>query len=1375
MADPASPASPNEVYVRGPDGAISAVPAEQYQQALGAGYAPVPTDEATKLRADETAQAPEAAVAAGTGTAEGGVGAGFFQKLTSAATFGRAPSLKTPESRATIQQFESEHPIAAGLTTMLGQAPAYAAGLGLAATGAGAAGLGALATTGVEAAAGAAVGGAQIEGEASSLENRKFSLSNAATAGVVNEAIGRTAAWGLSRALGGSRNLLAGAARKAVADDAAGVLEKGGVLRDFQNAAHADQYHAQLGELGAQDLDKLEANLSTVSDLGAKRERIQKLVTDNPAAQDELRTSASAGLKALRDNLAEEAVTTPQGARLLKHLDARIESLDSANPPEGAKLWRELDENRQALQQHAQDLHQSYDANPSSAWASRDALGAIDAAEAQTREALLRSDAWGEDAVAAQRAYNDPHHQQLLPALDTVRRGLMFSPHTDAEGFRVWRGEPNQVQKFFSRASDDLDGRRLGEYFDQYLSGAEAIAHAASEDSPAASREVLESVRRLRKAQANAALITASIDRTGSRAVVARGVAQVAGGVVGGVTGGPFGAAGGVAAVRGVRFGDWFGRAAKRLGWFRGEVLDMGKLLAKGALPAAEEGVSARLTADLLDSSTKPTLPPTEPPPSGGGGGGPPPVSGVAPTELPPAPPPEGGGYAPQAARGYQGPEMTPSLQAELAGGGAASATGVDAGALPEVARGGEGTTTRRASRMLGGGHGAEEPGTSENGLAWYERMTAAEGGHEARAADDARMQALTEGEFRDFVGHLRSIDAKTPEGGSVADLLESHISDLRDSELLVADDSVPPPAESSARATAHATEVPEAGWTPPPTAPGDRPGLGWLRREGVASAEAPAEPAIPASPGGEAVGVMQGLGLSVRTPDRMAPVIEATFDGRVPSKAEWRDVMPMDVLQELGGGAPSHTAVRTMGRDGFSWEATGPMHEGADGYTAESYQISRTFSRDGEKLEVHHDNFFIHPDLQGSGAGVRILQRQMQAYRKMGVDVVSVDCILIGKYFWPSIGFNNKAEVPAAKQAYRQWLQRNAGFSASQAESLVSKIQSLPSLANTEHGKAFLMAEQGPWNHGLILRLRDENPLYHLMRGRLSIMAAGAGALVLAGSIEGEARASEDGKPPAHAQAAAHSAQAATFAGIQTRTLTELARSLFASPTRTLTQPATAPPQYTRAQLEKRQAEVRDWVENPNELVQRVAAGFRDAPPGADEPLYQAVWQAATFLKSKLPQAQSPDAITLRRAPVSTEQLNKFGRYEQAALNPRAALNEAAQRRYVSPELHETLGELYPDMLAELRVHAMMTIKGSGGAPTIQAKAAYARLFDGDGTLADPAFAPMVMGNVEAAYAQVAAVKPSAPAASPTPGVSRLAVPAGFPGALGQGPRLGG
>jgi len=475
---------------------------------------------------------------------------------------------------------------------------------------------------------------------------------------------------------------------------------------------------------------------------------------------------------------------------------------------------------------------------------------------------------------------------------------------------------------------------------------------------------------------------------------------------------------------------------------------------------------------------------------------------------------------------------------------------------------------------------------------------------------------------------------------------------------------------------------------------------------------------------------------------------------------------------------------------DSFIWSAEGvegvaaPFREydgtqNPGGFTEEAWRISRTFSRDDAgRLEVHHDGFFVRGDLQGSGAGAKVLRSMMDTYRKVGVDVVTVDSVEVGKYFWPSIGFNqpSKAAVNSALTAYRAFLtdfrrpiapisEGLPVFTEAQAEAATRGIRSLELLAQAEYGKEFLLLVSGPWNYGLRMDLTDANPAYHLMRGRLDIAAAGLAALG-AGQLEPPPKPGADQAATDEASAApaggGFAAAAMLFNRSSSRLVANAARRLF-SLTAEPTLKATARLTYSRSQLERRRDELTQWHQNPEApggLIERVSEGFRDAPPEAFAQASAASFRALNFLRGRLPQSGRAAPIAANQGmPVSSDAAAKYARYEQAALYPGDAIREASESGYLSTELLETLEELYPELLAELRVAAYQAVQDAGPRQlSIQAKTQYARLFDGQGELADPTFSEQATRVYAAAYEQAAQAQPPKTGAGPRPGVSQTA-----------------
>lgn len=1382
-----------DLYLRNPQtGEVEVFDEADAQAAANAGYAEVTPEQYQQARQSEArALGPDRAVAAGLLTAPDDYDAtsAFAEKVFSGLTFGQGEGLDTPEARARGARFQTEHPGLAMAGEFAGQLP-YTAAAGVAgnALRGAVAGAGLLtrgAALGADLALGSAVGGAQIEGEQARLAAENFSFTDAALAGVTTEVLGRSAAWGIAKGVGGARNLMARAEREAVAGDAARSLERGGWVNDYRVAAHAEAYHDELADLAAKDLDTLETSFEEVSRQDLKRGRIQKSVVDNPAVQHGINVQALEDLKGLRTALSDELGSAGAGPaqRLAKHLDARIAELEAA--PKGRKLWRSLDENRQALQEYRQDLYQAYDSNPGSAWLSRDGLAAIDRAEEATRNALLREDAWGEAAARMQREYNTPFHEKWFPARQTVLKELHFSTGKDARGFPIFRGEPGKVRKFLtSLTGTSPDTHRARELFTEYLDGAVSVAKAGERDAPAAARRVEEAARRLRKALANAQAVTGAAERTARRTAVVDAGAGVAAAVGGAAAFGPAGLVAGPVA-RGFHLAEWLGRASRKLGVFSGDQLSMAKLLDEGALAPVTEGarVAERLADDVLDGVPGPFRP-SGAPPAPGGPIAPSPVRGVGVAEaarrdtyagvgqarraaadrpagaeaLQPLPRPRDVGTAEPLRHADEAPTILPGARTRTAAPeGEGAISGAAAGferseATPSMLREArEGLEERGGSESPSFVDDTPPPSYLETGLEGKPTLpqpvrsgTFAHGesvmaqGRAARAAEASRLQALTEGEFADVVQGLRA--SGDPEAQSMAEALWSKKDVLLGAGLVVGGTYA---AEREKQEGFVGAGIGAAALLFGKRAPGK-----WLEA---------ANPKI-----GAAVQGLERLGFDTHPPH--VKMLERTFGERVPTPEQLAKLVPLDVLEGLAPRGQKPRMFNVSGAMAWECEGVSTVHPEWD-FEAPTWKIGRTFERGPDGLTVHHDYFYIRDDLQAGGAGAKVLKSQMEAYRDLGVNQVRVSCDEVGKYFWPSIGFDHPDPkvVQRAVNAYQDWVVQNKLQLPSAVAAEAKTIRSLPRLAQAEFGKDFLLAKKGEWNMGLELKLDDADPRYHLMKLRLGLddvtpaasrggggeLAAGAalGGLALVGQLEGEAdpnrSAGAEGAPAAAAAAplaglALFGRRATALKGARQRLVADVAKRLFtatAAPTaRVVTRLA-----YSRSELAKRQQEFQAFRDNPQSLVDRVAEGFREVPPEQSADVNAGVFKTASFLQTKLPQARK-SPVALRETPVSAEHLIKYARYEQAALAPREALLDAAHTGHLSTELLETLKELYPDLLAETRVAAYLSVREDGPPPSVQQRLAYSQLFDGHGEMADPAFSIEVARTSAYAYEQAPA-----------------------------------
>lgn len=1345
------------MYVKAPDGSIVEIADADAQRASNQGYTSLSPEEYDSAVAQDRAQlAPEEQAQKGLiEQAPGQEGTEFTARAVAGATFGLGAE-HDPMARASARQYEEQHPGAALAADALGQLPGAVlgaeVGTGLrAALGEGAGLLGRGAAFAGDLGVNAAVAGAQIEEQRAREAGERFSITDAAVNGAVAEVLGRSAAWGVSRGVGGARNLLARAEQQAVKRDAARSLETGSWFKDYQVAAHAEAYHDELAELAAKDLDKLETSFAEVSRQDRKRARIERSVIDNPPVQRELNAGALDDLTRLRSALAGELADAGSGPakRLAKQLDERIAALEEA--PRGKKLWRLLDENRQALQEYRQDLYQAYDANPGSAWLSREGLAAIDKAEEATRNALLREDAWGEAAARMQREYNQPFHEQWFPARNTVQRDLYFATGKDAKGFPVLRGEPAKVRKFLTSLNElgGPDAHLLRAQFGQYLDGAIAVAKAGERDAPRAARDVQEAARRLRKAMANAQAISGAAERTATRTGAVDAAVGVGAAVAGAAAYGPAGALAGPAA-KGLHVSKWLGKAANALGLGAGERLSMEKLLGQGALHEVDEAAhAAARAADDVAEATVPRapFPPAEPPAAPAGAIAPQPVRGVGAPEargpstspglgnarraaadrpagmeaIQPQPAPRAVGEAASREPGGWTPMERPSRDSIPGGAGESGLPSMREGS--EVPMAGARTPPPLDEAAVAGERETFPAPYRTEGMAESEKALAP--GADARAAEAKRLQALTEGEFRDVVGGLRASGDESAK--ALADSLWANREKLLGAGLVVA-------------GAADAAFGEHAGQFSGASAAGLGVGIAFGRR--VPNWLLEHTPAVRG-----AVEKLAELGFEVQRPH--AVLLQKTFGDKLSAEALGK-AMPLELLKGLAPMGAKPELMRTGNELVWAAEGVSTMHP-EWGFEAPTWKIGRAFERgpSGE-LIAKHDYFYIRDDLQGTGVGAKVLKSQMEAYRALGVHQVEVSCDDVGKYFWPSIGFNHPDQrvVQKAVNAYQDWVVQNKLQLPSAVAAEARTIKSLPRLAQAEFGKDFLLAKKGEWNMHLEIKLDDSNPLFHLMSQRLGLADAGmaAAGLALVGQIEGNSKDSGTGSASAAAAPfLLFGRRAGAMREARTKLVATVARKLFAEYAPKLAGRA-AVQAYSRADLAKRRQEFEGWAQNPAELVDRVATGFREVPPEHRADVYGTTFAAATFLQEKMPRpaaAQGANAINVREVPVSNEALAKYARYEQATLRPGEALQDAAQRGHFSTELLETLGELYPDLLNDLRAQAYLTVRERGAPPSVQAKLAYAQLFDGRGETADPAFSTDVARMAAYAYEMTPPITP--------------------------------
>lgn len=1360
------------IYVVDKDGQVGTIPAGQAASATQYGYREATDEEAQKeFQTASQSLSPVEDVKQGFTSYPADNTQAFGERALHEGSFGLlGPDYsKDAAALSRARQFKTEHPYQAMGADVLAGAPVAAAAAVTGGAAAGALGgglLGGAADLGI----GAAAFGTQQELENSTVEGRNFSYTDAAIGGVSAELLGRGSIWALSKALGGTRNLVAGAVQKAASDDVERSLTKGGWLQDYNTAQNAEKYQTALASKAADDMDTLEKNFQAVSGISKKRARIAREVQGDVQIQYQQGVEARQGLKSLRDTLANDPQLGGPGRSLLTDLDEKLTSLEADPQLSGPGLWRTLDETRQVLQNYHVDLAQSLANDPGRAWASREGLAALDAAERGVRGGLVRPDAWGEAAADLQRNYNQAFHEQWFPARKTVSNRLMFSPERDYNGRAVYRGEPGKLGRFLAN-NEGPDAFRTRELFSQYLDGSEAIVKLGAEDSPQAARDALEAIRRLRRSRDVSTMLADAVKRHGNRATGAELAAEAAGGAVGGVAGGPVGMMAGYGVARGLsataRMGHWLGKTLNFLGHFGGRDLDIEGLLAKGALPAVEARPANAMLQGLADAP----FPPADR------------VAGAVQEGLPGQPQvvPEG---APQAIQ----PEA-------LAGVGQARRAAGDRPAGMEAIQ-------PQRTVDVGGAPPEPAPPSLPEGATNPDLSQAPAAPREMPPLPQSAMPTLpqpvrTEARawYEQNMGGAKS-EARIRDAQRMADLIGKG-----DTEGLYEAIQRPPrpdPPPELPMPTEGFHNLMEALDTAGVTLDDGRPMAGVLRDAEQALIRDGRVGDLPPLDMGDERHALVGGGGEAQIHSAMRQLFGPTFGAE--------DVKAIAPLHILEGLAPVVKSQWRRAGDDVIWSAEGPRPgatSDAPGAGQPLWRINRTYSRESGELRVHHDYFFVNAALQNTGVGERLLQSQMDGYLKLGVRQVDVDCADVGRYYWPSIGFDaidDPHYLNAALDSARQWFTeelQNPGYLRQQANEYLdgpagrhklegralesaanwfeeqnpgtlvrelASIKSLPSLANREWGKAFLLENSGQWNFGLSLRLEETDPRFQLMRQRIGLKgeaplqidrgpqvelppdspSTAPGALAVAPLPLGLAAFAEGSDDPsatpeakeAAAQAERWSGQVSVLKQARARLVSDVVKRLFLqNQTPAANVPARQP--LSRSELDVRRAELESWVKSPQELVQRVSDGLRDVPPGEFGSTALGTFQTAAFIKEKLPQAIRTSSLSLRPIPVSNGALRTFAAYEDAALRPRDVLQRESASGHLSAETLETLNRLYPDLLVDLRVAAIDKLHTDGAPPTVQARVAYGRLFGGDGGIADPAMSRTVAQMADLAYIQ--------------------------------------
>lgn len=120
-----------------------------------------------------------------------------------------------------------------------------------------------------------------------------------------------------------------------------------------------------------------------------------------------------------------------------------------------------------------------------------------------------------------------------------------------------------------------------------------------------------------------------------------------------------------------------------------------------------------------------------------------------------------------------------------------------------------------------------------------------------------------------------------------------------------------------------------------------------------------------------------------------------------------------MGVKSELSAIAQRHGIRLTSWECGMKKDYYGHVEVEGDGF-----DISRQFIRQGDgTLEVHHALFKIREEYQGNGMSREIFRVFYEQYKRMGVDVITVEAnIDVGGYCWARYGFQAESKHEALR-----------------------------------------------------------------------------------------------------------------------------------------------------------------------------------------------------------------------------------------------------------------------------------------------------------------------------------------------------------------------
>lgn len=137
-------------------------------------------------------------------------------------------------------------------------------------------------------------------------------------------------------------------------------------------------------------------------------------------------------------------------------------------------------------------------------------------------------------------------------------------------------------------------------------------------------------------------------------------------------------------------------------------------------------------------------------------------------------------------------------------------------------------------------------------------------------------------------------------------------------------------------------------------------------------------------------------------------------------------------------------------GLDGISYQA---RVRDKDGKTLlfTKHQLETSWESGHKEIEAHHDLITVSKDLQGSGVGSALFDRQLREFQRMGnIDRITLEAAWIGTYQWPRLGFSlgHEKDFAALKGELVGWLKEKGVRLPEQA---LGKVKSAYDLARLE------------------------------------------------------------------------------------------------------------------------------------------------------------------------------------------------------------------------------------------------------------------------------------------------------------------------------------